>query len=302
MHSIRALRFSFTTTRAYRPCRCFCKTPAPASPPRYAFGVTDASTTSPPLLQVEQLRVTFPARGSRPAFEAIRGVSFTLPTGGAMGVVGESGSGKSTLARAILRLTPSTGRVVIDGFDWSAASPRNLRHARSHAQMIFQDPAGSLNPRMRVLDAVLEPVEFHQLFSSRAQNLAHTRRTLEACGLSEAMSTRYPHQLSGGQRQRAAIARAIAPRPTLLICDEPTSALDVSTQAQVLNLLADLRRDMGLTLLFISHDLAVVEHACDQVLVMHRGEVVEAGDCREVFARPRHPYTQSLLNAAPTAV
>jgi ABC-type oligopeptide transport system ATPase subunit len=263
--------------------------------------VTDAPPppTSPPLLRVEHLRVTFPPRGHRPAFDALKGISFTLAPGASLGVVGESGSGKSTLARAILRLTPSSGRVVIDGLDWSAAPPGTLRHARSHAQMIFQDPAGSLNPRMRILDAVLEPVAFHKLFSSKAHNLAHAQRTLEACGLSAELSARYPHQLSGGQRQRAAIARAIAARPKLLMCDEPTSALDVSTQAQVLNLLQDLRRDLGLTLLFISHDLAVVEHVCDQVLVMHQGEVVEVGDCREVFARPAHPYTQSLLKAVP---
>ena len=261
-----------------------------------------ASPLETPLLLVERLRVTYQPVGGRPAFDALRGVSFSLRSGGSLGVVGESGSGKSTLARAILRLTPSTGRVVIDGLDWSGASPCALRDARRHAQMIFQDPAGSLNPRMRVLDAVLEPVAFQKLFPSKAQCPAHARRTLDACGLSAELTTRYPHQLSGGQRQRAAIARAIAPRPRLLICDEPTSALDVSTQAQVLNLLQDLRREMGLTLLFISHDLAVVEHVCDQVLVMHRGELVEAGDCREVFARPGHPYTQSLLKAVPAPV
>ncbi len=167
--------------------------------------------------------------------------------------------------------------------------------------MIFQDPAGSLNPRFRVLDAVLEPVLFHRLFDSPDRALAHTLHTLEACGVAPDLAQRYPHQLSGGQRQRVAIARAIAPRPKLLVCDEPTSALDVSTQAQVLNLLSDLKRDLGLAIVFISHDLAVVEHLCDDVIVMNQGEVVELGPCRRVFDHPQHPYTQALLKAIPAA-
>lgn len=261
----------------------------------------DFTNKVPPVLMVDRLRVTFPSRGRRPAFQALRAVSCSLGAGGALGVVGESGSGKSTLARAMLGLTPSSGRVVIDGLEWTSASAGQLRKARRHAQMIFQDPAGSLNPRFRVLDAVLEPVLFHRLFDSPDRALAHALHTLEACGVSPDLAQRYPHQLSGGQRQRVAIARAIAPRPKLLVCDEPTSALDVSTQAQVLNLLSDLKRDLGLAIVFISHDLAVVEHLCDDVIVMNQGEVVEVGPCRRVFGHPQHPYTQALLKAIPAA-
>lgn len=251
------------------------------------------------MLRVTGLSVDFRTRGRPRLLRALRDVSFEVAPGGATGVVGESGSGKSTLARAILRLTPATGRVEIDGLEWLGAGASALRRARRHAQMVFQDPAGSLNPRMRVLDAVVEPVVFHRVCQGALAAREHAAATLEACGVPREWHGRYPHELSGGQRQRVAIARAIAPKPKLLVCDEPTSALDVSTQAQVLNLLADLRRDLGLTVVFISHDLAVVEQVCDQVLVMQGGEVVEQGPTERVLREPREKYTRLLVQSVP---
>ncbi|MBI1189483.1 MAG: ATP-binding cassette domain-containing protein [Tepidisphaera sp.] len=251
------------------------------------------------MVRVSGLSVSFRRRGRPRRFEALRGVGFEIERGGTLGVVGESGSGKSTLARAMLRLTPATGSAEIDGLDWLAAGAGALRRARRHAQMVFQDPAGSLNPRMRVIDAVMEPAVFHRVCDGAEAARTHVTRTLESCGVPAELHQRFPHELSGGQRQRVAIARAIAPRPKLLVCDEPTSALDVSTQAQVLNLLADLRRELGLTILFISHDLAVVEHVCDSVLVMQGGEVVEQGPTEQVLGEPREKYTRLLVQSVP---
>ncbi len=217
---------------------------------------------------------------------AVRDVSFDLFPGETLGVVGESGSGKTTLIRLMLGLErPDAGRAVYRGAS-----------LRREVQVVFQDPAGALDPRMRVADIVLEPLRVMRLPGDRGARLAEL---LSAVGLAPAASRRYPHEFSGGQRQRIAIARALASRPRVLLADEPVSALDVSVRAQILNLLEDLRVGYDLTLVLVSHDLSVVRHLCDRVLVMHAGEIVEAGDTRSIFSAPRHPYTRTLLESIP---
>ena len=254
-----------------------------------------------PLLAVEGLakRYRLPRESllqSPPVVDALRGVSFELHAGQSLGVVGESGSGKSTLARLVMALeTPSAGRVQMLGRDLYALSPAELRAARRDFQMVFQDPYGSLDPRQRIETIVAEPL---------AGGTAEERRsavvdTLEAVGLRAGDLARYPHEFSGGQRQRIAIARALITRPRLIVADEPVSALDVSVQAQVLNLLDDLQQRFGLTYLFISHDLAVVEHLCDAVVVMRDGEIVERGTPQQLFRSAAHPYTRALVTAVP---
>ena len=260
-------------------------TAAPAQP----ASVTDAA----PLLSVESLTVRFGA------FVAVDGVSFAIRPGATLGLVGESGSGKTTAARAALRLIPHvSGRVVFAGREITAMSPRDLRRLRREVQFVFQDPAGSLNPRMRAGDLVAEPLIVHGV-CDRAEARRRAVALLEHCGLPADAARRYPHEFSGGQRQRIGVARAVALRPRLLVCDEPTSALDVSVQSQILNLLIDLRREHGLTMLFISHDLAVVRHMCDEVAVMRGGRIIEHGACADVIERPREPYTRALLAAVP---
>ena len=237
-----------------------------------------------------------------PQITALDGVSFTLQPGRSLGVVGESGSGKSTLARLVMALEPPTaGRVVLDGEDLHALSPAALRAARAKLQMVFQDPYGSLDPRRSVLQTVAEPLALLQ-GAGRAEQRERGEEALAAVGLRAADLDKYPHEFSGGQRQRIAIARALITRPRLIVADEPVSALDVSVQAQVLNLMQDLQERLGLTYLFISHDLAVVELVCDEVLVLYRGRVVERGDPRALFRAAQHPYTQALLRAAPGAL
>jgi len=254
-----------------------------------------------PLLAVEGLakRYRLP-RGSLlqppPVVDALRGVSFELHAGQSLGVVGESGSGKSTLARLVMALEkPSAGRVQMLGRNLHALSPAELRAARRDFQMVFQDPYGSLDPRQRIETIVAEPF---------AGGTAEERRSavvesLEAVGLRAGDLARYPHEFSGGQRQRIAIARALITRPRLIVADEPVSALDVSVQAQVLNLFDDLQQRFGLTYLFISHDLAVVEHLCDAVVVMRDGEIVERGTPQQLFRAAAHPYTRALVAAVP---
>ena len=251
---------------------------------------------SPPAIEVRGLRKTFRVKqglfGTPRQVVAVDSVDFTVPAGATLGVVGESGCGKSTLARVILGiLPPSAGQVLIDG---EAIHDLDRRARASKIQPVFQDPYSSLNPRRRVRDIIAVPLIAQGNVADR-EIRARVNQMLERVGLDPAMGERLPAQLSGGQRQRVAIARALVLRPRIVICDEPTSALDVSVQAQILNLLAELRRDLGLTYLFISHNLAVVEHIASEVAVMYLGRIVEQRATEALFARPTHPYTQVLL-------
>ncbi|MFC4464031.1 ATP-binding cassette domain-containing protein [Streptomyces xiangluensis] len=232
-----------------------------------------------------------------PPVHALRGVSFAIPQGQRFGVVGESGCGKSTLLRILAGLDrPTSGSVAIDGRDITGLRERQLRFVRERLQLVFQDPMSSLDPRMRVGDIVAEPL-VAQGHPNRRERVAEL---LEAVGLRADAADRYPHQFSGGQRQRISIARALAPRPKIIVADEPVSALDVSVRAQVLNLIADLVDELSLTLVFVSHDLSVVRHVCDQVAVMHDGQIVETGPTEQVYEEPQHSYTRSLIAAVPT--
>jgi peptide/nickel transport system ATP-binding protein len=227
-------------------------------------------------------------------------VSFELAAGETLGVVGESGSGKSTLARTLLRLEePSGGAARYQGKDLLTLGPAELLALRRRMQMVFQDPYASLNPRMTVARIIAEPWTIHKDVLPRARWPARVCELLEQVGMQPEHARRYPHQVSGGQRQRIAIARALALQPELIICDEAVSALDVSIQAQVIALLGELQRSFGLAYLFIAHDLAIVRHFADRVLVMHRGQIVEQGPCAQIFERPEHPYTRALLAASP---
>jgi oligopeptide/dipeptide ABC transporter ATP-binding protein len=257
------------------------------------------------LLDVRNLRTWFPVKGgvlsrTRGHVKAVDDVSFTVNRGEVVGLVGESGSGKTTVGRTILRLIdPSAGTVDFDGTDVASLPARELGQFRRRAQLIFQDPFGSLNPRMRVADIVGEPLEVHRLVAGRSARDRGVAELLQTVGLRGEHAQRYPHEFSGGQRQRIAIARALAVDPDFIVADEPVSALDVSIQAQVLNLLQDLRRRLGLTILFIAHDLAVVEYIADRIIVLYLGKVMESAPASEVIRQPKHPYTQALLSAAP---
>jgi oligopeptide/dipeptide ABC transporter ATP-binding protein len=236
----------------------------------------------------------------RAVVRAVEGVSFTIAAGETLGLVGESGCGKSTLGRLILRLIePTAGDVLFEGRSLLGLRGGDLRAVRRSMQIIFQDPYGSLNPRMRVAAIVGEGLAIHHL-GTREERGARVASLLDLVGLSAEAATRYPHEFSGGQRQRIGIARALAVEPRFLVADEAVSALDVSIQAQILNLLQDLKQRLGLTLLFISHDLRVVEHLSDRVAIMYLGKLVEVGSRDEVYGDPRHPYTQMLLAAVPT--
>jgi oligopeptide/dipeptide ABC transporter ATP-binding protein len=257
-----------------------------------------------PLLVADGLAKHFILRRSllgRPTLivRAVDGVSFTLRPGETLALVGESGSGKSTVGRLVLRLIePSAGRVSFDGHDLFSLGASALRALRRDAQLVFQDPYASLNPRMTVGDILAEPIRLHAIVppARRRQRVAEL---LDMVGLEPRFARRYPHEFSGGQRQRIAIARALAVEPKLVVCDEPVSSLDVSIRAQVLNLLRDLRRQLGLAYVFISHDLAVVKHIADRIAVMNFGRIVETADAAALFATPRHPYTRALLSAIP---
>ena len=255
------------------------------------------------LLLVENLVKHFPIRrhlfGRQTAVvHAVDGVSFSIDSGQTMALVGESGCGKSTVGRLLLRLLDATaGKVWFDGKDLMTLSPQQLRSTRREMQMIFQDPYSSLNPRMTVQQTLVEPLALHGLADGRQRERA--AELMDLVGLAPQYLQRYPHEFSGGQRQRIGIARALAVQPKLIVCDEPVSALDVSIQAQVVNLLQDLQRQLGLAYVFIAHDLAVVKHIASHVAVMYLGRIVEYADKRRLFAEPRHPYTQALLSAIP---
>ncbi len=263
-----------------------------------------------PLLAVEALNKYFPLRRSllaglmgRPhrRVQAARDVSFAIARGESFGLVGESGCGKTTLGRLVLGLLPSDdGAIRFEGQDIAKSDPAGRRALRRQMQMVFQDPYSSLNPRIRIGSALAEPIRLHRIVPP-GEVQAEVARLLERVGLPASAAGRYPSELSGGQRQRVGIARALSVRPKLLVADEAVSGLDVSVRAQVLNLLSDLRRDLGLTLLFISHDLGVIEYLCETVGVMYLGTMVEYGPTAAVFARPAHPYTRALLASIPRA-
>lgn len=251
-----------------------------------------------PLVDVEGLSVWHRTRDGRPV-RAVDGVSFHIGPGETLGLVGESGCGKSTLGRALLRLVDvHAGAIRFDGTDIAKKTNAQMRPLRRQLQMVFQDPYASLNPRMSVEDLVGEALDIHRLARGDARR-ARVVQLLQNVGLRDEVLGKYPHELSGGMRQRVGIARALAVEPRFLVCDEPVSALDASVRAQVVNLLADLRDSLGLTLLFIAHDLGVVRHLSNRVAVMYLGKIVEEAPTEELFERPRHPYTRALLAAAP---
>jgi len=256
------------------------------------------------LLEVTDLKMHFPLREGMLSkttgyVRAVDGVSFELEKGETLGLVGESGCGKTTVSRSLLRLIePTSGKVIFDNTDVLQLDTKNLRKMRANLQIIFQDPFSSLNPRMCIENIIAEPLKNHKKLSKRAmrENVAFL---MEKVGLHPEQASRYPHEFSGGQRQRIGIARALALNPKVIICDEPVSALDVSIQAQVINLLVKLQEEMGLSYLFIAHDLSVVEHISDRVAVMYLGKIVEMASDRELYNNPQHPYTQALLSAVP---
>ncbi|MFG1207687.1 ABC transporter ATP-binding protein [Xanthobacter flavus] len=251
-----------------------------------------------PLLSVENLHAGYESGGR--LLRAVDGVSFAVEPGETVGLVGESGCGKSSLAKVIMRLvSPASGRVVFDGMDVGGLEGAPLKAYRRQAQIVFQDPFASLNPRQSIADILTAPLAVHGLVPRR-ERLKAAGDALERVGLPREALTRYPHEFSGGQRQRLGIARALILSPRLVICDEPVSALDLSIQAQILNLLARLKAELGLSYLFISHDLSVVRYFADRVLVMYLGRIVETGSWQSIFARPLHPYTRALIEAVPT--
>lgn len=258
------------------------------------------------ILRVRNLKKHFPINSGFiiqrqvGAVRAVDDISFDVYRGETLGLVGESGCGKSTAGRTILQLyRPTAGQVEFEGVDLTTLKGEALRRMRRRMQIIFQDPYASLNPRMTVGSIVSEPLVIHKLYNSKRERQEFVEALLQKVGLNPYFINRYPHEFSGGQRQRIGIARALALNPSFIVADEPISALDVSIQAQVVNLMEDLQRDLGLTYLFIAHDLSMVRHICDRVAVMYLGKIVELGPTKEVYDNPLHPYTQSLLSAVP---
>ena len=258
------------------------------------------------LIEVRNLKMHFPvtegALISRVVahVKAVDGISFDIKRGETLGLVGESGCGKTTTGRCILQLEKATaGEIIYDGRDLNKLSKKQMRPMRQRIQVIFQDPFSSLNPRMKIGEIISEPMMVHKIIDNQADRDTRVRELLSKCGLNPKFADRYPHEMSGGQRQRVGIARALAVEPEFIICDEAVSALDVSIQAQVINLLEDLREEFGLTYLFISHDLSVIRHLCNRVAVMYLGNMVELAETDELFDNPQHPYTKALLEAVP---
>lgn len=256
------------------------------------------------LLRVEDLKIYYPVAGSgfgkKEFVKAVDGVTFEVKKGEVFGIVGESGCGKSTLGRGVCKLENLTsGHVYLDGEDITEYNDRRMRSIRKKVQMVFQDPYASLNPRMSVFDIIAEPLLVHHLYQDKADLEKKVLDLLHRVGLDDYHANRYPHEISGGQRQRIGIARALAVEPSLIIADEPVSALDVSIQAQVLNLLNELKHDLDLTYIFVAHDLSVVEYISDRVGVMYLGNFVEVGEKEKIYSNPMHPYTQALLSAVP---
>ena len=258
------------------------------------------------LLEVNNLKMYFPVtegvifQKKIADVKAVDDVTFSINKGEALGLVGESGCGKTTTGRCILQLyKPTSGQVIFNDVDVTALGKKDLRNVRREMQIIFQDPYGSLNPRMTCGDIVGEPLKVHKLTSNKGEYRDRVSELLLTCGLNPYMADRYPHEFSGGQRQRIGIARALAVNPSFIVCDEPVSALDVSIQAQIVNLLEDLQDQLGLTYLFIAHDLSVVKHISDRIAVMYLGHIVEVADRNELYENPIHPYTKALLSAIP---
>lgn len=259
----------------------------------------------PPLLSVRGLKKFFPVysglfRRVSGYVHAVNGIDFTINQGEVLGMVGESGCGKSTAGRSAIRLIePTGGSIHYNGQDFLAFTPNQLQQVRKEIQIVFQDPYASLNPRKSIGESIGEALLYHKIVQNRAEQRERVAFILEQVGLSPYVMNRYPHEFSGGQQQRICIGRAIAMQPKLIICDEALSALDVSVQAQIINLLADLKEKMGLSYLFISHDLSLVKYLCDRVVVLYLGKVMEEANTEDLFAAPRHPYTQALLSAIP---
>ena len=253
---------------------------------------------SEPLLRVEHLKKYF--KSARGMVHAVDDVSFTLEAGKTLGLVGESGCGKSTLGRTIIRLQePTSGSVFFDGKDVSKLNRQGLWEQRRQMQMIFQDPFSSLNPRMTISQAIEEPLALYKICPDRTSRQKRVAELMDTVGLARRLYNTYPHELDGGRRQRIGIARALALNPRFIVCDEPVSALDVSIQAQILNLMQDLQKEFHLTYMFITHDLSVVYHISDEIMVMYLGQVIEKAPAEKLFANPVHPYTQALLSAIP---
>jgi oligopeptide transport system ATP-binding protein len=268
--------------------------------------MSPASQETAPLLEVRGLQMHFPIsegvvmRRQIGQVKAVDGIDLTIRRGETLGLVGESGCGKTTTGRCILRLeTPTAGEIRYDGVDIAKLGRKDLVALRRRIQVIFQDPYSSLNPRMKVGEIIAEPMRVHGIQPNSGRRDARVKELLSVCGLDPNFADRYPHEMSGGQRQRVGIARALALDPEFIVCDEAVSALDVSIQAQIINLLEDLRDKFNLTYLFIAHDLSVVRHLCQRVAVMYLGRIVEFADCDELFDNPLHPYTQALLAAVP---
>ena len=251
-----------------------------------------------PLLEVKNLKKYFKTPNG--TLHAVDGVSFSIEEGKTLGVVGESGCGKSTLGRTILHLQPNTGgQIFFEGQDITNVTPQQLKELRKNMQIIFQDPFSSLDPRKSVSQIIAEPLKIYKVCNSRQETIKKVGELMDTVGLATRLAHSYPHELDGGRRQRIGIARALALNPKFIVCDEPVSALDVSIQAQVLNLMQDLQRDRHLTYIFITHNLAVVKHISDDIMVMYLGNMIEKAPKRELFKNPLHPYTQALLSAIP---